>query len=100
MDHDLRKGTSVRSILEVRSFVSNPNPKKHYLVVVCTRCGRLFLGVSEKRTRSCPYCGRRVRIEDARVIARSESAREARLVLQEAKTQQQRDKASDGAKRR
>jgi DNA-directed RNA polymerase subunit RPC12/RpoP len=78
----------------------NPNLKKHYLVVACNSCGRLFLGVSDKRTRTCPYCGRRVRIKDARVIARSESAKEARLVLQEAKAREQRDKASDGANRR
>ena len=71
-----------------------PNPKKYYIVVACTSCGHLLLAASDKRTRSCPYCGRRVRIEDARVIVRSESAKEARLVLQEAKTQEQHVKAS------
>lgn len=77
-----------------------PNPKKHYLVVACTSCGRFLLAASDKRTRSCPYCGKRVRIEDARVIARSESAREARLVLQEAKTQEQQARNRDTSKLR
>jgi DNA-directed RNA polymerase subunit RPC12/RpoP len=77
-----------------------PNPKKHYLVVACTHCGRLLLAASDKRTRSCPYCGRRVKIENARVIARSENAREARLVLQEAKAQEQHSNASSEVERR
>ena len=77
-----------------------PNPKKHYLVVACTRCGRLLLAASDKKTRSCPYCGRRVKIENARVIARSENAREARLVLQEAKAQEQHSNASSEVERR
>jgi DNA-directed RNA polymerase subunit RPC12/RpoP len=77
-----------------------PNPKKHYLMVACTRCGRLLLAASDKKTRSCPYCGRRVKIENARLIARSENAREARLVLQEAKSQEQHSNASSEVERR
>ncbi len=59
--------------------------RKYYLVVACTACGRFLLAVSDKKTRLCPYCGKRVRIEDATVIVRSDSAKEARLVLQTAK---------------
>lgn len=70
-----------------------PNPKKHYLVVVCTHCGRFLLATSNKRTRSCPYCGKRVAIEDARVIARSENAQEARLILQETKITEHEDES-------
>ena len=75
-------------------------PKKNYLVVACTNCGRLLLAVSDKKTRSCPYCGRRVNLKDARVIARSENPKEARRVLQETNTQEQHPKANSGAERR
>ncbi|MGA8905766.1 MAG: DUF1922 domain-containing protein [Candidatus Bathyarchaeia archaeon] len=77
-----------------------PTPKKHYLVVACTRCSRLLLAVSDKRTRSCPYCGRRVNVEDARIIARSENPKKARLALQEAKTQEQHMNANSSVERR
>ena len=69
-------------------------PKKNYLVVACTKCGRLLLAVSNKKTRSCPYCGRRVNLDDAKVIARSENPKEARQVLQETKTLGQHPKAT------
>jgi hypothetical protein len=36
----------------------------------------------------CPYCGKHVRVEDARVLGRSESPKEARQMLQEAKTRE------------
>jgi DNA-directed RNA polymerase subunit RPC12/RpoP len=75
-------------------------PKKDYLVVVCTHCGRLLLAVSDKKTRSCPYCGRRVNLKDARVIAHSKNPKEARQVLQEMKTQEQHPKANTNAERR
>jgi DNA-directed RNA polymerase subunit RPC12/RpoP len=60
--------------------------KKQYLVVACTRCGRLLLAVSDKKTRTCPYCGHRVKLGEARVVTRSENPKKARLVLQETKT--------------
>jgi len=59
--------------------------KKHYLVVSCANCGRFLLAASDKRTRSCPYCEKRLSLEDAKVFARSEDAEEARLALQELK---------------
>jgi DNA-directed RNA polymerase subunit RPC12/RpoP len=60
-------------------------PKKQYLVVACTRCSRLLLAVSDKKTRTCPYCGQRVKLGEATVITRSENPKKARLVLQETK---------------
>ncbi len=77
-----------------------PNLKKHYLVVACTSCGRFLLAASDKRTRTCAYCGKRVKIEDARVIARSEDAREARLVLRDAKAQEQRGRSGNSSELR
>jgi DNA-directed RNA polymerase subunit RPC12/RpoP len=63
------------------------SPKKHYLVVECTKCKRFLLANAEKRTRTCPYCGKRLSIQDAKVLVHSESAEKARLALQELKVQ-------------
>jgi len=60
-------------------------PKKHYLVLECSGCRRFLLATSDKKTRTCPYCGKRVSLENARVFIRSEKAADARMVLQEMK---------------
>lgn len=60
-------------------------PKKQYLVVECTKCGRYLLAASNSKTRTCPYCGKRVSLEDARVAAKSEKPEEARAALQQLK---------------
>jgi predicted RNA-binding Zn-ribbon protein involved in translation (DUF1610 family) len=77
-----------------------PNPKRYYLVVECTSCARFLLATSNKRTRSCPYCGKRVTLEDAKVLARSEEAEEARLALQELKIRKHHSEARDDPKLR
>ncbi|MGA2460768.1 MAG: DUF1922 domain-containing protein [Candidatus Bathyarchaeia archaeon] len=63
-------------------------PKKQYLVVSCTKCARYLLAVSDKKTRSCPYCGKRVSMETAKIVARSENPEEARSALQEMKARE------------
>jgi len=60
--------------------------KKHYLVIACTNCKRLLLGTSDKKSRTCPYCGVRVKMENAQVIFESENSKEARVALRDAKT--------------
>jgi predicted RNA-binding Zn-ribbon protein involved in translation (DUF1610 family) len=77
-----------------------PKPKRHYLVVECSSCKRFLLAASDKKTRTCPYCGKRVVIEQARVVAHSENAEEARLVLQELKIEEHHSKSSDFASER
>lgn len=72
-----------------------PNPKKHYLVVQCTNCSRFLLATSDQRSRSCPYCGKRLSLEDVKVLAKSESAEDARLVLQELKIQKRQDRSHE-----
>jgi DNA-directed RNA polymerase subunit RPC12/RpoP len=69
-----------------------PTPKKHYLVVECSNCKRFLLAASDKKTRTCPYCGKRVKLEDARIAAKSESSEEARLALQELKLRERSDR--------
>lgn len=68
-------------------------PKKQYLVVSCTNCGRYLLAVSDKKTRTCPYCGKRVSMGTANVVAMSEDPEEARAALQEMKTHEHADRS-------
>ena len=77
-----------------------PNPKKYYLVVECTSCARFLLATSNKRTRSCPYCGKRVTLKEAKALARSEDADEARLALQELKIRKHQREAKNDPKLR
>jgi DNA-directed RNA polymerase subunit RPC12/RpoP len=62
--------------------------KKQYLVVECAHCNRFLLALSSNETRTCPYCGKRLRVGHAKVLARSETAEEARLVLQDLKARE------------
>jgi RNA polymerase subunit RPABC4/transcription elongation factor Spt4 len=77
-----------------------PKPRKQYLVAECPNCKRFLLAASDKKTRTCPYCGKRVVTEKARVIAHSENAEEARLVLQELKFQERGGKSGDSISER
>ena len=63
-------------------------PKKHYIAVECSNCRRFLLATSDKKTRMCPYCGKRVNLQDARIVAKSESSEEARRLLQELKVRE------------
>jgi DNA-directed RNA polymerase subunit RPC12/RpoP len=72
-----------------------PKQRRHYLVLQCSNCKRFLLAASDKRTRTCPYCGKRLVVGDERVVARSENAEEARLVLQELKVQERQGRSSD-----
>ncbi|MGA3405515.1 MAG: DUF1922 domain-containing protein [Candidatus Bathyarchaeia archaeon] len=71
--------------------------KKHYLVLECTTCNRYLLAVSSNKTRTCPYCGKRVALGKARVVSRSQSAEEARFALQKLKMQDQNKETSGNA---
>jgi rRNA maturation endonuclease Nob1 len=62
--------------------------KKQYLVIECTGCNRFLLAISTNETRTCPYCGKRLRVGDVKVLARSETAEEARLVLRDLKARE------------
>lgn len=59
--------------------------KKYYVVISCTGCKRLLLATSEKKTRTCPYCGVHVKMANTQTIFQSENSDEARQALREAK---------------
>jgi len=58
---------------------------KTYLVLQCEKCSRYLLAVSSNKSRSCPYCGKRIAVGKARVLASSDDAKAARESLQKLK---------------
>ncbi|NIV44672.1 DUF1922 domain-containing protein [Candidatus Bathyarchaeota archaeon] len=56
-----------------------------YLVITCYRCGQLLLAQARQKTRNCPHCGFRFKVDKSRKIAYAKSAREASLLLRQLK---------------
>jgi len=56
-----------------------------YLVILCPECGKLLLAKSEQKTRTCPYCQKRIVIYKAIKVAKAKTAREASIIIQEIK---------------
>jgi DNA-directed RNA polymerase subunit RPC12/RpoP len=67
---------------------------KTYLVLQCEKCSRYLLAVSNNKTRACPYCGKRVVVEKAKILASSNDAKEARVNLQKLKLREESNKPS------
>ncbi len=59
---------------------------KRYDIVECDRCHRPSLSNSSQQSRKCPYCGRRIRIENARILGSAATASAARELLQKIKS--------------
>ena len=71
-----------------------PYLTKTYLVLQCEKCSRYLLAVSNNKTRACPYCGKRIVVEKAKILASSDDAKEARLNLQKLKLREESDESS------
>lgn len=56
-----------------------------YLVVKCPQCGRLTLSKASYRTRTCPYCGKKIVLMRAMIVARTSSSIEATEVIRDFK---------------
>jgi DNA-directed RNA polymerase subunit RPC12/RpoP len=56
------------------------------LIIVCNRCGGLFLAAEEQKTKTCPYCGSCVDVRRAKKVAAAESAFEASEILRDIKS--------------
>lgn len=51
------------------------------LIIVCNRCGGFFLAADGQKTRTCPYCGKRVDVSKAKKVASAKNAFEASQML-------------------
>lgn len=65
----------------------------NYLIVVCSECGGYLLAKAPQKTRTCPYCGSKVILENAKKVAATRNANEASALLRKLK-----EKAAKGGK--
>ncbi|RLI22002.1 hypothetical protein DRO54_02235 [Candidatus Bathyarchaeota archaeon] len=56
-----------------------------YLIIVCQNCGRLLIANSNQKTRTCPYCQKRITVFKAIKVAKARTAREASIIVQKLK---------------
>jgi DNA-directed RNA polymerase subunit RPC12/RpoP len=56
------------------------------LIIVCNRCGGLFLAADGQKTKTCPYCGTHVDVRRAKKVAAAKSAFEASEMLRDIKS--------------
>jgi len=52
-----------------------------FIIVVCGVCGRPSVGSMSQKSRRCPYCGNRINLMRARIVAKAASAEDARVIL-------------------
>ena len=55
------------------------------LIIECNRCGGLFLASYGQKTRTCPYCGKRVDVRKAKIISSAKSVSESSELLRSIK---------------
>lgn len=60
-----------------------------YVVLDCSSCGTPRVAESKNQTATCPRCGAQTRIEEARVHARTDSAKQARHALGQVNAQRE-----------
>ncbi len=63
-----------------------------YIIVRCPSCGDLILAKKIHKTRSCPHCGHRSSLHGLRVLGRTDSSREAVLLIQAMKEKEAKSK--------
>lgn len=63
-----------------------------YVIVVCGKCGGYLSARSSQKTRTCPYCGSKLRLEKAKRITSARSANEASILLRKLKEKEMAEK--------
>jgi len=56
-----------------------------FLIIACSKCGKLFLAKADQKTRNCPYCGSTVIVYKAKKVASAANAYEASALLRKLK---------------
>jgi exosome complex RNA-binding protein Csl4 len=56
-----------------------------FLIAVCSKCGGLLIAKAEQKTKTCPYCGFKVSVDEARKVASAENAYDSSEILRKLK---------------
>jgi DNA-directed RNA polymerase subunit RPC12/RpoP len=75
--------------MRVWKSLSEKNHVATTLIINCTQCNGLLLANEAQKTRTCPYCGKRIDLYKANKVASAESAFEASQILRELKAKRQ-----------
>jgi hypothetical protein len=59
-----------------------------YVVVVCYSCGRFLLATGMQKTKRCPYCEVRLRLDKTKKLVHVKTVQEASNYLRELKIRQ------------
>jgi DNA-directed RNA polymerase subunit RPC12/RpoP len=54
-------------------------------IITCTNCGNLLIATDGQKTRTCPYCGKKITVNKAKHVASARNAFEASKLLQKLK---------------
>jgi DNA-directed RNA polymerase subunit RPC12/RpoP len=57
-----------------------------FQIAVCSECGGLVISKAGQKTKTCPYCGFKIHIYEARKIASAKNAYEASEILRKLKS--------------
>ncbi|MCW4009591.1 MAG: DUF1922 domain-containing protein [Candidatus Bathyarchaeota archaeon] len=55
----------------------------------CPNCNGLMLATEKQKTRTCPYCSKRIKLNKAKCLASAKDAFQASFMLKKIKTQKQ-----------
>ncbi len=58
-----------------------------YLIINCPSCGKIIMANTANKTKSCPHCGVKIPVHEAKVLARSRTTQEAVEIIQHLKAQ-------------
>ena len=62
-----------------------------YLILNCPSCGRIIMANTINRTKTCIYCGAKIAIFNANILAKSNSTQEALDIIQQLKQDKNED---------
>ena len=65
---------------------------KMYVVVICYGCGRFLLAKGDQKTKRCPYCDSRLKLDRTRKLVYVKTAQEASNYLRALKNRQKNKK--------
>jgi acetyl-CoA carboxylase beta subunit len=59
------------------------------IICKCPHCSGLLLAKQEQKTRTCPYCGKRIEIQKTKRVASAKDSFEASQMLKKIKAKKQ-----------
>ena len=62
-----------------------------YLIINCPSCGKIIMASTANRTKTCPHCGSKIQIFNAKILAKAKSTQDALEIIQHLKQKENTD---------